>query len=323
MRDLIPPTPCLPASLAPPAPRLIAEAGTAACYAWDEFFAATIRNAHTRTAYRRVVLRFLAWLEQFGVALSQVTPAMVARFIDEYPGSVPSRKLALAALRSFFDLLTVRQAIFLNPASSVRGERHSVIEGKTPEISKEQVRALLASIDLSRPVGLRDRAILGVLIYTAARAGAVAALRVRDFAHDGTQYSFRFTEKGGKSRSIPCRADLQEFLLAYLATFDRENEPKDAPLFRAVAGRTGGLTTRPLRGLDVYRLMKRRIKDAGLPALFSPHSFRVATLTDLLEQGVPLEEAQHLAGHADPRTTRLYDRRQRKVTRNMVERISI
>jgi len=70
-------------------------------------------------------------------------------------------------------------------------------------------------------------------------------------------------------------------------------------------------------------MMKRRLKDAGLPETLSPHSFRVTTITDLLEQGVPLEDVQRLAGHSDPRTTRLYDRRDRKITRNIVERISI
>jgi integrase/recombinase XerD len=70
-------------------------------------------------------------------------------------------------------------------------------------------------------------------------------------------------------------------------------------------------------------MVKRRLKDAGLPMHFSPHSFRVTTVTDLLAQGVPLEDVQFLAGHADPRTTRLYDRRQRRVTRNIVERISV
>lgn len=70
-------------------------------------------------------------------------------------------------------------------------------------------------------------------------------------------------------------------------------------------------------------MVKRRLKDAGLPLRLSPHSFRVATVTDLLDQGVPLDEVQYLAGHADPRTTRLYDRRQKRVTRNIVERISI
>ena len=74
---------------------------------------------------------------------------------------------------------------------------------------------------------------------------------------------------------------------------------------------------------DMNRMVKRRLKDAGLPSQLSPHSFRVTTVTDLLSQGVPLKDVQHLAGHADPRTTRLYDRRGRKVTQNIVERISI
>jgi len=75
--------------------------------------------------------------------------------------------------------------------------------------------------------------------------------------------------------------------------------------------------------IDICRMMKRRLKDAGLPVRLSPHSFRVTTITDLLEQGVALEDVQRLAGHADPRTTRLYDRRDKKITRNIVERISI
>ena len=74
---------------------------------------------------------------------------------------------------------------------------------------------------------------------------------------------------------------------------------------------------------DIGRMVKRRMRDAGLPSRLSPHSFRVTTITDLLAQGVPLEDVQHLAGHSDPRTTRLYDRRQRRVTRNIVERITI
>jgi hypothetical protein len=70
-------------------------------------------------------------------------------------------------------------------------------------------------------------------------------------------------------------------------------------------------------------MVKRRLDDASLPTKLSPPSFPVATLTDQLKQRVPLEDAQYLAGHADQRTTRLYDRRQRQVTRNTVERISI
>ena len=309
-------------SAEPALPTAVAAAGSAARFAWDEFFSGTLRNPHTRAAYLHAVRRFLAWVEPQEVPIERITPGMVGRYFDNHPGSVPTRKLHLAAMRAFFDLLVTRHVVLLNPAASVRGERHHP-EGKTPEIGKEQARRLLASIDVSRPVGLRDRAVLATLVYTAARDGAVARLRLRDLTHDGTQHVLRFREKNGKVRDIPVRHDLEVFLLEYLATFDWRSEPKDAPLFRAAAGRTGELTFRPIRNLDIYRLMKRRLKDAGLPGHLTPHSFRVATITDLLEHGVPLEDVQHLAGHSDPRTTRLYDRRQKKVTRNTVECISI
>lgn len=182
---------------------------------------------------------------------------------------------------------------------------------------------MLASIDTGTPVGRRDRALIATLIYTTVRAGAAAALRLKDFQWDGTQYALRFKEKGGKSRLIPVRHDLQADLLAYLDSFDWRSQPGDGPLFRSAAGRTGLLTDRPIRNIDVCRMVKRRLHAADLPANLSPHSFRVATITDLLTQGVPLEDVQHLAGHADPRTTRLYDRRQKKITRHTVERITI
>lgn len=78
-----------------------------------------------------------------------------------------------------------------------------------------------------------------------------------------------------------------------------------------------------LNGDDICRMMKRRLEDFALPLLYSPHSFRVTTITDLLAQGVPREDVQHLAGHADPRTTGLYDGTKKKVSRNIVERISV
>lgn len=304
-------------------PMTITEAGPRARFAWDEFFEGQIRNPHTRAAYRHAVRTFLLWTEARGVPLTQIEPGLVGLYFNQHPGSPPTRKLHLAGLRAFFDVMVNRHVLMLNPAATVRGERYSVVEGKTPEISKAQARALLASIEAERPVDFRDRALIQTLIYTAARAGAVAGLSVRDFVWDGTQYSLRFAEKGGKSRSIPVRHDLQQTLLDYLGQFNWHSQPKDAPLFRSVAGRTGELTEQPLRNIDITRMLRRRLRTAGLPVQFSAHSFRVATVTDLLTQGVPLEDVQHLAGHADPRTTRLYDRRQKQVTRNMVERISI
>ena len=202
----------------------------------------------------------------------------------------------------------------LGPRARVRHKRMHQVDA---------ARRLLASLDTSHLVGLRDRAILAVLIYTAARVGAVAKLRQGDFYRSADQACLRFTEKGGKSREIPVRHDLQQFITAYIESSGCEFAEKSSPLFRSAARRTARLTQRPLTSGDINRMVKRRLRDAGLPDQLSPHSFRVTTITDLLDQGVPLEDVQQLAGHADPRTTRLYDRRQKRVTRNIVERISI
>lgn len=95
------------------------------------------------------------------------------------------------------------------------------------------------------------------------------------------------------------------------------------PELHSAIRRSKQLSVRFMSAGDIGRMVKRRMAAVGLPFQLSPHSFRVATITDLLEQGVPLEDVQNLAGHADPRTTRLYDRRNRRITRNIVERISI
>jgi site-specific recombinase XerD len=98
--------------------------------------------------------------------------------------------------------------------------------------------------------------------------------------------------------------------------------PKATPLFRATVRREKCLTDKGLSGLAICRMFKRRLRKAGLPQHLSPHSVRGGSATDLLMQGVPLEDVQYLLGHADPRTTRFYDHRAKRVTRNIVERIS-
>lgn len=301
------------------APAIVKAAGKTAEFAWEEFFQAEIANAHTRKNYMHAVRQFLTWVEARNLELTRIAPGDVGEYLQYLDLAIPTKKLHLAALRRFFDRLVNRHACVINPAATVTAERYAIVEGKTPEIGIEQARTLMKSIDVSNPVGLRDRAVLAVLVYTAARVGAVAKLTVKNFVHDGSQYSLRFSEKGGKSREIPVRHDLEQLLLAYV----RAASIADGTLFRTADRKTKTLTTNAMTGIDICRMMKRRLKAAGLPGHFSPHSFRVATVTDLLGQNVPLEDVQYLAGHADPRTTRIYDRRRRKVTRNIVERISI
>jgi site-specific recombinase XerD len=268
-----------------------------------EFFAARIRNGHTRRAYGHAVKCFLGFCAARGARrLQDVDPVAVAAYIEAHSGSEPTRKLHLSGIRHFFDWLVTGQVVAVNPALSVRGPRHVVTEGVTPAFDVEQARALLRSIEGTDSVSRRDRAIIGCLIYTAARAGAVARLRVRDFAPEGVQRVLKFREKGGKARKIPVRHDLEELLWEYPDGIGARDEDK-TPLFRTADRRTKRLTANAMTGKDVLRMVKRRLRAAGLPETFSCHSFRATTITNLLEQGVPLEDVQYLA--------------------NIVERISI
>ncbi|MDE0248102.1 MAG: tyrosine-type recombinase/integrase [Gammaproteobacteria bacterium] len=303
---------------------VLRQAGPQACFAAEEFFTARIRNPHTRKAYAVPVRRFLHWLAAQDIPLVNATPGQAARFLDGYGGSVPTQKLALSALRHFFDLLVTRHAVALNPFQSVRPPRSESREGKTPEITVAQTRDLLASIDPTSRAGVRDRAVLGTLIYTGARAGAVAALRLQDLRDYGDHRTLLMREKRGKQREIPVRIDLDAWIAAYLAAAELRGQPPDTPLFRVISPNSpSGFGATGIEPWTLRALLKRRLRGAGLPAFIRIHSFRAMVITDLLDQGVPMEDVQYLAGHSDPSTTQLYDRRSRSVSRNIVERISV
>jgi integrase/recombinase XerD len=294
----------------------LVRAGANAIFAAEEFFKATLNNPHTKRAYSRAVVRFLAWCEHQGVELRQITPGLAGEYAGQLEVSPPTKNQALAALRHFFDGLVARHVVALNPFASVRGLKHRVAEGATPEISVEQARKLLRS-----------------LTWVTSSACAIAPCsgcspipahgRLGDLRNFGEQRALRFREKGGKVREIPVRHDLDAWLRAYLDAAGVAGQDDKMPLFRAADGKRRQLTPAGYRAHSMRQMLKRRLEDAGLPHLFSPHSFRVAVVTDLLNQNVPLEDVQYLAGHSNPRTTQIYDRRRRRVTRNIVERISI
>lgn len=316
---------CLPAGqFSTELPEIIRAAGSGSAYAYEEFLFGQIRNRHTRRAYHHAIHRFLDWVHERKLALHEVTPRDVGDYLDSLRNlAIPSKKLHRAALNHFFDLQVKRHAVVLNPVSSVRNERYEMTEGKTPEITVKDARRLFNSIETSTLLGLRDRAILAVLAYSGSRIGAVARLRLKHFTRESDQWVLAFHDKGGKHRKVPVRHDLQQVLTRYLNAAGIVGDDKDAPLFRSARPRQRRLTANPMTENDMQRMFKRRLRKAGLSADLSPHSFRVTTITSLLEQGVALEDVQNLANHADPRTTRLYDRRKRRVTRNIVERIPV
>ena len=303
---------------------VIEQAGGGAILAAEEFFLAGLRNPHTRRAYTRHVEDFLVWCAENEVPLSAVSPGDAAAWIDSKAASVSTQRIALAALRRFFALLVTRHAILLNPFDSVRGPRREERrEGKAALITPAQVGHLIHTIDLSRPVGLRDRAVLGTLAGTGARVGAISRLRIRDFRDHGDHRTLRLHEKRGLVREIPVRADVDGWIRAYLLVAAADLHPA-GPLFRPLElPNTQRFADRPMPPGTIRAMLKRRLRDAGLPSIITPHSFRAMVVTDLLTQGVPIEDVQYLVGHAHPSTTQIYDRRARTVSRNTVERISI
>jgi len=302
-------------------PDRVLEGGPSAQHAWSDYFEGIIANDLTRHAYRRAARTFLCWSGLGGKQLHEVTAADVGKYLRQMEGSLSKKKQHLAGLRGFFGLLVERHVCLINPAAVARTERVQVTEGTTPRITERQSRRLLASIAEATNVGKRDRAIIGILMWTGVRAGSVARLRRCDYYESGEQAVIRFDEKRRRKRLIPARSDLQEVMRVYLECF--ESVDPQGNMFFTVRGTTDCFTNRPLSGRDISRMLKRHLRRAGLPENLSPHSYRVAVATDLLEQGVPLADVQYLLGHADPRTTRLYDRRQKRVTRNIVERIRL
>ena len=264
---------CFPQQTAEECPAMVERAGSAAKFAWEEFVYGRLRNAGTRRAYLHAVRRFLDWCSVQQIDLVHVAPAHVGRYMDQQTHYQPAtKKLHLSGLRHFFDQLVLRHVIVLNPTLSVRGERLSVEDGKTPEIPVKLARRLLDGIDCSTVVGLRDRAVIGIMIYTAVRVSAVAKLRRGDFYDTGEQYFFRMTEKRSKFRELPVRHDLCGYVLKYIKAGRLEYSDKQSPLFRTTVRRTKRLTQNPMTANDMSRMVKRRLADAEMPTLYSPHS---------------------------------------------------
>lgn len=290
-----------------------------------EFFTARIRNKNTRKAYMRATVDFAAWCEDLGISdPGSVRPVHVAAYIEglQKDRAAPSVKLHLAALRMLFDWLVVGQVVPVNPASSVKGPRHVVKKGKTPVLTAGEARTMIDAIDTQSVVGLRDRALVGLMVYTFARVGAVIKMRVEDVYVQGRRTWVRLHEKGGKRHDMPCHHNLDEYLQGYLDGTGIDADVKGF-LFRTAPRHAGELTDRPMSQADVYRMIGRRAGDSGIETRIGCHSFRATGITEYLRNGGKLEVAQQMANHESARTTGLYDRRNDQVSLDEVERILI
>jgi integrase len=203
----------------------------------------------------------------------------------------------------------------------VRGPKHVVKRSRTSVLSAEEAHALFESLPTDTVVGLRDRALLGVLIYSFARISAVLAMRVEDYYPQGKRWWLRLHEKGGKRHDMPAHHTLEAYMDTYIQAAGIATEKK-GPLFRTARGKTGGLSDRPLPRANAYHMIRRRAKAAGIETPIGCHTFRATGITLYLLNGGSLEKAQMMAAHESPRTTKLYDRTNDHVSLDEVERIT-
>lgn len=309
----------------PSVPTLVVTAGDRASVRFLEFFASAIRNPHTRRAYARAAGDFLAWCAGAGVSsITAVQPLHVAAWIELQTQtlSAPSVKQHLAAIRHLFDWLVVGQIVPHNPAASVRGPSHTAKKGKTPVLDATEARQLLDSIDVTTPAGLRDRALIALMVFSFARVGAALAMRVEDVYVQQRRLWVRLREKGGKAHAMPCHHTLEAYLHAYLEETGLVNDPK-GPLFRTIARGTGQLSTNPLPQANAYAMVRRRALAAGIGTKIGNHTFRATGITAYLNNGGKLENAAAMANHASTRTTQLYDRHRDDISLDELERIRV
>lgn len=289
-----------------------------------EFFTANIRNANTRKAYFRAINRFCDWCEHRDVQhLPDIEPTLIAFYVEEMADGYgkASIKQHLAAIRMLFDYFVTGGIIKINPAASVRGPRLVMVKGKTPVLQPADARHLLDSIPTDTIGGLRDKALISLMLYTFARIGAAVAMNVDDVYQNGRRYWVRLHEKGGRYHEMPLNHHAEEAMVAYLDAGDLWDQA-GTPLFRSL-DRRRNLSENRMQTEYARWMIKRRSRQAGLGETICNHTMRATGITAYMMAGGTLEKAQQMAAHASSKTTNLYNRSNDAVTLDEVERILI
>ncbi|OOG83223.1 integrase [Pseudomonas sp. A25(2017)] len=275
-----------------------------------EWFA-NIDNPRTRRAYQNDLEDFCSFV---GLTSAEEFRAVTRAHVLAWRAQLETRGLAgatirrkLAALASLFDHLLENNAVAGgNPVHGVKRPRVEYNEGKTPALGDDQAKLLLMAPDGWTLKGIRDRAILAVLLYHGPRREEVAQLMTSDLQDRRGIKHVRVRGKGGKTRYLPLHPVAAERIHAYLER-DSEREPGHGPLFRSIRGRTTGAG---ISANGIYTVVAQWARAAGIHVVgLGVHGLRATAATNALEHDADIAKVQEWLGHANISTTRLYDRR--------------
>ncbi|WP_073168561.1 tyrosine-type recombinase/integrase [Pseudomonas asturiensis] len=275
-----------------------------------EWFA-NIDNPRTRRAYRNDLQDFCSFV---GLAGAEEFRAVNRAHVLAWRAQLEQRGLAgatirrkLAALASLFDHLLENNAVAGgNPVHGVKRPRVESNEGKTPALGDDQAKRLLDAPDTDSLKGLRDRAILAVLLYHGLRREELSLLQTGDLQERRGVKHLQIHGKGDKIRYLPLHPVAAERIYMYLVG-DGERSHTPGPLFRSLRGRTSGtrITANGVYGVVNEWAAAAQIHVAGLGV----HGLRATAATNALEHDADIAKVQIWLGHANISTTRLYDRR--------------
>jgi site-specific recombinase XerD len=280
----------------------------------EEIWLAKQKSPQTRRAYRLDVRHFMRAL---GITstdeLRQVDHrAVIAweRMQREQEGAKSSTvRRRLAALSSLFKHLVRHGVVARNPVVDVERPTINRDEGSTAAFSKSEARKLLDAPSADTLTGLRDRAILSVGLQVGFRRAEIAALNAGDLHQNRGFDALRVIRKGGRREALAINPQTAQRIRAYL-DIAGHGDQLDAPLFRPLRGNAKPLD--PAGRMDpdaIDRMVRKYVVQIGLARGYSAHSMRATFITTALENGAKLEDVQKAAGHRDPSTTKLYDRR--------------
>lgn len=270
-------------------------------------------RGHTRDAYRRDLRDYFDWCGQHAIAVLDAYRATITAYVRDLaeppptgPETRPPRSPAtiarrLATLSGFYRYAVAEGVVSRNPVDHVRRPKTGH-DSPTLGLDRDEARRLLAAAAAHGP---RAGALIALLVYSGLRIGEALGADVSDLTAVRGHRVLTVTRKGGARRDVALNAVVCEALDAYLDSRDT------GPLFNT---RTGGRYD----PAEAWRMVRRVATEAGLDnaARISPHSLRHTFVTLAREAGVPLEDVQDAAGHADPRTTRRYDRGRHNLDRS-------
>lgn len=271
--------------------------------AFKSFLEERITSNVTADRYSRSIMRFANWCSANSLCVQNVEHVNMIRYRDFLDGvySPAYANAQLSAVRTFFDWLTKKGCVSANPASSVRSAYLAPQTG-SEALSAEQAAGLLASIDISTVIGLRNRAIVGAMMHGFIKTSDIIRLNQEDYFCRNNRWWFNLGQETS-FRQIPSNTDLAEYMAEYLEAL--EGQDRNAPLFPVLSTKRSSLQGTRMSVRSVQRIVKRCAKEAALD-LVTPRALRATGLKSFLQIGGRLEQAQRIAGHAHVSTTGHY-----------------